>query len=121
MKIHKFRNLQVWQKAMLFVSHVYRISRGFPKNELYGLTDQLRRASATIVLNIAEGSGSGSDKEFARFLRISLRSSYEVVTAVEIAKMLSYGDIHELDKLLDEVDELSAMMTGLLKRLSIVG
>ncbi|MCU0666118.1 MAG: four helix bundle protein [Candidatus Omnitrophica bacterium] len=80
MEIQKFKKLQVWSKAMDFIEQVYLKTSKFPESECYGLTSQIRRASVSIALNIAEGSGSGSDLEFKRFLNIALRSSYEVFT-----------------------------------------
>lgn len=102
---------------MIFIAHVYEVSRTYPKNELFALTDQIRRASVAIALNIAEGSGAGSDKEFVRFLRIALRSIYEVITAIEIARQLQYGNDKDHLALLIEVDELGAMLSGLIKSL----
>lgn len=72
MKNQKFRNLQIWQRAMRFVTSIYELSSKFPADERFGLTNQIRRASVSISLNIAEGSGSGSDPEFRRFLRMVL-------------------------------------------------
>lgn len=116
-KKQKFRKLLIWQKAMLFISHVYKNSNEYPKQEMFGLTDQIRRAAVGISLNIAEGSGAGSDKEFARFLRMALRSLYEVIAACEIAQMLKYSKITESEKLLIEAEELARMIGGLLKKL----
>jgi four helix bundle protein len=118
MKDQKFRKLIVWSKAMDFVELIYKTTHKFPTSEMYGLTSQIRRAATSIALNIAEGSGSGSDKEFCRFLNISLRSSYEVVCGVEVAKRLSYCNSDESDILLKLCDELSAMITGLKKSIS---
>jgi four helix bundle protein len=102
---------------MYFISYVYAASAGYPKREQFGLTDQIRRAATAIALNIAEGSGSGTDKEFVRFLRISYRSVYEVITAAEIAKTLHYGNSDKQDKIIEMADEIAAMLAGLLKRL----
>ncbi len=115
--MQKFRKLIVWKKAMEFISHIYAITNSYPKHELYGLTDQIRRAAVSIALNIAEGVGAGGDKEFKRFLRISFRSVYEVITGVEVAILLRYGKEEENRALLIESDELCAMLTGLMKSL----
>jgi len=115
--MHKFRKLKVWQKGMEFVALVYRVSSKYPKSELFGLTDQIRRAAVSVALSIAEGSGSGSDPEFNRFLKISLRSGYEVITAAEIAIMLNYGIKEENQSIIEKADELGAMITGLMKTL----
>ena len=88
--MHNFKKLTVYQRAIDFVVEIYRISKKFPKDELFGLTSQIRRAATSILLNIAEGSGNKSNKEFQRFLEIALRSAYEVITCLEIALRLDY-------------------------------
>lgn len=117
MKEQKFRKLEVWAKAIDFVEDIYKITNEFPTNERYGLIIQLRRSSTSIALNIAEGSGSGSDIEFNRFLNMSLRSSYEVMCGIEIARRLKYCSSKETSHLLERCDELSAMIVGLKKKL----
>lgn len=102
---------------MEFIAHVYTVTSSYPRYELYGLIDQIRRAAVSIALNIAEGSGAGGDKEFKRFLRISFRSVYEVITGIEVAIRLKYGRDNQNRSLLIESDELCAMLTGLMKSL----
>jgi len=114
---HKFRQLEVWQKSIAFVTKIYRISANFPKEERFGLTNQIRRASISITLNIAEGAGAGSDPEFCRFLKMAQRSAYEVVAALEIAINLHLTETSKLEDAIKEVDQLSAMLTGLIKYL----
>ena len=121
MKLQKFKNLEVWRKAMNFVEIIYRVTQEFPSSELYGLTSQLRRASTSIALNIAEGSGAGTDPEFKRFLNISIRSSYESVCAIEISSRLQYMTPQKKEELLADLDEISAMLVGLSKRLRVKG
>ncbi len=117
MNTHKFRKLNVWQRSIRFVSLIHKITTTFPKEEKYGLIDQIRRAAVSISLNIAEGSGAGSDAEFSRFLRMAQRSSYEVIAALEIAINLKMADKSVIDSAIEEVDQLSAMLTGLIKSL----
>lgn len=117
MNTHKFRKLKVWQRSIQFVSLIYKITSKFPIEEKYGLIDQIRRAAVSICLNIAEGSGSGSDAEFTRFLRIAQRSAYEVVAALEIAINLKMADKIIIDGVINEVDQISAMLSGLIKSL----
>ncbi len=117
MKTHKFRKLTVWQRSIQFVSLIYKITAKFPKEEKYGLVDQIRRAAVSICLNIAEGSGAGSDPEFIRFLRISQRSAYEVIAGLEIAINLKMADDKIITGVIDEVDQISAMISGLIKSL----
>ncbi len=113
----KFRKLDVWNKAMDFVEEVYKTSSQFPQTEIYGLTSQLKRAALSIALNIAEGTGSSSDVEFNRFLNISLRSSYEVICAIEVSKRLKFCNEREAEFLMKKCDEISAMIYGLKKKL----
>lgn len=110
MGIQRFRKLTIWQRSMLFIKQVYIVTKEYPPYERYGLVDQIRRATTAIALNIAEGSGSGSDKEFARFLRIALRSVYETITGLEIGIMLKYGIKADQEKLISEADEIVAMI-----------
>ncbi len=102
---------------MVFVSHIYEITSTYPRHEMFGLIDQIRRAAVSVPLNIAEGFGAGSDKEFVRFLHIAGRSLYEVIAAVEIAIQLKFGKKELNEKLIPEADELGAMIAGLIKRL----
>ena len=117
MKEQKFRKLEVWGKSMDFVEIIYKITEKLPIKETYGLTSQLRRAAISIALNIAEGSGAGSDKEFNRFLTMSLKSSYEVMCGIEVSKRLTYCNNTEAERMLGLCEELSAMITGLKKKL----
>ncbi|HZQ10642.1 MAG TPA: four helix bundle protein [Anaerolineae bacterium] len=112
---HNYRQLDVWRRAIDFVTEIYRLSQKFPKEEQFGLTSQIRRAAVSISLNIAEGSGASSNAEFVRFLEIARRSAYEVMTALEIAEKLKYLLPNEKEKLTKEADEISAMLTGLIK------
>ena len=115
--MHKYRELKVWQRAMGFTITVYRETQGWPQSERYGLTSQIRRAATSISLNIAEGAGNTSNKEFCRFLEFGLRSSYEVMTAIDIARGLEYFSSERADALLAEADEIAAMIVGLMKSL----
>lgn len=103
---------------MEFVTSVYKTSSHYPKTEQYGLIDQIRRAAISIALNIAEGSGAGSDKEFNRFVKMSLRSCYEVISAAEIAILLEYGIKEKNQQIITKADELGAMITGFIKVLN---
>ena len=117
MKKHNFRNLKIYQRSIAFSIDIYKISRCFPKEEIYGITSQIRRAAISISLNIAEGSGNNSEKEFQRFLEIALRSAYEVMACLEIALKLTYCNKEDFDKLSAEADEIAAMITGFSKGL----
>jgi four helix bundle protein len=112
-----FRDLLVWQRSMQLAVAIYRLTRDFPREELYGLTSQTRRAAVSISSNIAEGQGRLSPGEFKQFLGIVRGSNFELQTQIEIARSLKMGD----QKLLDEADGLSQevgkMLFGMLESL----
>lgn len=85
---YKFEKLRVYQNAMLLVQEIYKLIKTLPKEERYGLSDQLRRSSISIVLNIAEGTGGLGDTEFKSFLRNALKSLYETVAGLKVTEML---------------------------------
>jgi four helix bundle protein len=104
--IHSYKDLIVWQRAMELVTAVYELTELFPKEEMYGLTSQIRRSAVSIPSNIAEGRVRGSKKEYMQFLRIAYGSGAELETQIEIAKRLkSTKDINyqRADSLLLEV------------------
>jgi len=116
-KIRSFRDLDVWKKGIEIVKNVYRMSGTFPTQETYGLTGQMRRASASIPSNVAEGFNRFQNKEYKRFLHIALGSCAELETQIEIASELKYIDDKQKEKLLDETDHESRMLTNLIKKL----
>ena len=115
--MHKFRELKVWQRSLAFTLVVYEESKRFPADERYGLYSQVRRAACGIPMNIAEGAGCGSNKDFCRFLSIALRQGYELITATEIARGLGYWQNELCDRQNKEADEIIAMTVGLMKSL----
>jgi four helix bundle protein len=115
--MHKYRELKVWRRAMTFTVAIYRESREWPSDERFGLISQIRRAVNAVPLNIAEGAGNNSDREFCRFLEIALRSVYETMTAIDIARGLEFLPNERADTLLTEADEIAAMLVGLMKSL----
>lgn len=86
----KFEKLRIWQTSVTFGEEVFKLSKAFPKDELYSLTSQIRRAVDSIALNIAEGATGNSQAEFRRFVGYSLRSLAEVVTCLHKAKLRGY-------------------------------
>jgi len=114
----KFENLIVWQKAVQLTDMVYEITAKFPKEELYGLTSQMRKAANSVSLNIAEGSTGQTNPEFKRFLSISLRSNIEVVGCLFLAKRRGYIDQREFDKIYAHCEEILAMIKALQNTLS---
>ena len=112
----KYQKLVVWQKAMSFVTEVYRVTRTFPGDERFGLTSQMRRAAISVPSNIAEGAGRGSDREFIRFLQIAKGSLFELETQIGICQRL--GLLTEAQDLLKRVDHQAAMITNLIESLN---
>jgi len=110
MKTHK--DLDVWKRGISFVEQIYKITKKFPKEELYGLTSQLRRAAVSFPSNIAEGAARSSTKEYIQFCYIALGSLSEVETQVIIAGKLGYIPAGTL---LEEVEALRRMSLNLIK------
>jgi len=115
--IKSYRDLVVWQKAMDLVTEVYRVSKKFPKDELFGLTGQMRRAAVAVPSNIAEGYGKSSRKEYIYFLSNARGSLLELETQMLIASNLSYLKESEVDDLLSLVSQVGRIIHGLLSSL----
>jgi four helix bundle protein len=115
--MHNLNELQVYKKALLYTKNVREITKRFPKDELFGLISQFKRAADSIVLNIAEGAGNSSNKEFIRFLDYSIRSAFECKGCLDIAlgNMFIVETVYH--KIFQETDELIAMLYGLQKHL----
>ncbi len=115
--IHSHKDLIVWQKSMDLVCLIYELTEQFPKEEVYGLTSQMRRSAVSMPLNIAEGRRRGSRKDFTQFLRIASASGAELETQIAIAKRLPKTrqyDYQTIDTLLEEVQKmLSSMISKL--------
>ena len=88
--IKSYTYLEIYKESYKFSLYVYKITSKFPKEEIYGITSQLRRAAVSVLLNIAEGYGRQSKEEFKRFLKISLGSNNETITLIELCKDLGY-------------------------------
>ena len=113
--IKSYRELNVWQKAMDFAVHVYKVQQGFPSEERYGLCDQLRRAVVSIPSNIAEGRGRETAKDFSHFLTLARGSLNEVSTQLELAARLGYLDSGS--GLYEESQEIRKMLNAMIQRL----
>ena len=105
--------LDVWVKAVDYVVMVYSATKGFPAEERFGLTSQLRRAAVSIPANIAEGAARKTDKEFLQFLSIAKGSSREVETELLIALKLGFLSQNVYDQLRNEIDSIGRMLVGL--------
>jgi four helix bundle protein len=110
-----YQDLVVWQNAMSLVESVYRATRGFPHEEVYGLTAQLRRAAVSIPSNIAEGQGRRSARDFLRFLSMAYGSLREVETQVLIAERLNYLDAKQRTAIGKGVSEVGRLINGMMR------
>lgn len=117
MKGFLHKNLTVWQKSYSLAKDIYFITRNFPKSELYGLTSQMRRAASSIPLNIAEGKGRASKKEFLNFLNIARGSLYELSTCLDLVKDLEMINMDDYKALSNATGETLAQLNGLTKHL----
>lgn len=117
MEKFNFEKLEVYQKSLVFIDNVYKLTKEFPKAEVYGLSSQFRRASTSIALNIAEGAGS-SNPEFRRYLQIALNSVKECVVCSEIANRQLYLEDELNHQFRKDLSELSKMITSLMNYLS---
>ena len=107
-----FRELQVWHKAHELALSIYKVSAKFPKEEVYGLTSQIRRAAVSVPTNIAEGCGRGSKKELKQFLMISMGSASEVEYQILLSQELGYIDSKAYDNLNSGIQEIKKMLSG---------
>jgi len=115
--IESHRELQVWQRAIQMSIAIYRLTASFPKQEIYGLTAQLRRAGISVPSNIAEGYGRGSKGEYKQFLSIAKGSNLEVQTQLLIAKELEFADAPRIEKVEALTIEIDKMLNAILKKL----
>lgn len=115
-RIQSYRDLQVWQRAVDLTVTLYRITKDFPQTELYGLTNQLRRAAVSIPSNIAEGHRRPT-KEFGRFLTIALGSAPELATQIEIAHRIGYLDDPDSQSLQAELSIIERQLYSLINRI----
>ncbi|MCI0630275.1 MAG: four helix bundle protein [Phycisphaerales bacterium] len=112
-----FRKLDVWQKAHALVVAIYKASTSFPKEELYGLTSQLRRSAVSVPSNLAEGCGRGSDADLARFVQMAMGSASEMEYQLLVIHDLGYVATQVYDTLNSAVCEIKRMLAGLLQKL----
>ena len=115
--MQSFRNLRVWEKVHLLTLDVYKSSRSFPRDEIYGLTSQMRRASASTEANIAEGACRKGDTEFGRFLQIAMGSASELEYHLLLAHDLPLFDVPNYKRLEGEMIEVKRMLATLIRKL----
>jgi four helix bundle protein len=111
-----YRDLHVWQESIELTLNVYRATKNFPAQEMYGLSSQLRRAAVSVASNIAEGKGRSSDKELLQFLSRARGSLYEIETQLEIAGRLGYISRDEQNALCREASDIGKMLNGMMSK-----
>lgn len=112
--MYRFEKLRVYQNALLLVEEVYEVAKQLPTSERFALSDQLKRSSVSVVLNIAEGTSGSGDIQFKRFLRIALGSLYETVAGLKIVEKLFEPSIRKALELCDTIGkELQALLKSL--------
>ena len=114
-----YRDLIAWQKAMVLVTEIYRVTANFPREERYGLTNQLRRAAVSVPSNIAEGQARFSRKEFRQFLSHARGSVAEIETQISIAANLCYLNQEEATFLFKILSELGRVLNGLIAAINV--
>src|SRR5450432_1377471 len=115
--MQSFKSLKVWEKAHALTLDIYRSSASFPREEMYGLTSQMRRSSASIGANIAEGTCRKGDVEFGRFVQIAMGSASELEYHLLLAKDLELLESFDYERLAEEVIEVKRMLASLLLKL----
>lgn len=115
--IQSYRDLKVWQQAMTLAEQCYRITRQFPKEELYGMTSQVRRSAASVAANIAEGHGRNSRGEYIQFLRVAQGSLKELETHLILATRVGLMSRGIIDNVLQQSEGLGKMLRALIRSL----
>ncbi len=110
--MRNYQNLEVWKVSMLLVKEVYLLTKFFPKEELFALTSQIKRASVSVSANIAEGLGRQYKKDTLQFLHISRGSLYELETLINVAVMVEIVNAEQFEKLLKMIDETARLLSG---------
>ena len=117
-EVKTYKDLLVWQKAIHFVTQVYKAVKGFPQEELYGLTSQIKRAAVSIPSNIAEGYGRKSTKDYLRFLQIAMGSIFEIQTQLEISKNLEFVSESSFGELYEYSREIERMLSSMINKVT---
>lgn len=112
-----FEDLKVWQKGMELVKQVYQVTQDFPRDEMFGMTSQIRRAAVSVPVNIAEGKGRYHTKEYIQFLYTARGSIFEVMTLVKIGQELQYIKQIQSEEIQQICSEIIAMLNGLIQKI----
>lgn len=115
--MHNFRNLKVWKTAFELVTEIYFETKSFPKEEVFGLTSQIKRSAVSIPSNIAEGCGRNTDKQLLHFLNIAQGSACELETQLLLAEQLNYIKREQCKELVSRLQEVQKMIAGFKKTL----
>ena len=115
--MRNFKNLKIWQKGFDIAVKSFKLTSVFPREEKFGICSQITKAAVSIPSNVAEGSSRSSEKEYARFIEISLGSSYELETQLLISSAVNFGDCNLRNELLNDVNEEQKMLAGFLNNL----
>jgi four helix bundle protein len=110
MGMHKFRELKIWQRSMDLTEMIYQLTDGFPKDEKFGLSAQLKRCAVSIPSNISEGAGRGTNRQFKYFLAISMGSCNEVQTQIELSFRFKFIKKEVLEKVVEETIQIYRMI-----------
>lgn len=117
MAVHNFKKLEVWKKSRSFVKDVFVMTAKFPTEERFGITSQIRRAAVSVSLNISEGSGRGTDKDFKHFLDTSFASALEVENLIYLCFDLEFISEDLQNKMVEKIIEIQKMIRGLQEKL----
>ncbi|MGK0388508.1 MAG: four helix bundle protein [Maribacter sp.] len=118
-KMHNFKDLKVWQKARILVTNIYSLTKAFPKEEMFGLTNQMRRAAVSIPSNIAEGCGRGTNRQLAQYLDIAQGSSTELETQTILAFDLGFISENQKEEHCQKINEVQKMIRGFKRTLNV--
>lgn len=116
--LKSYKDLKVWQKSFELCKKIYRVSRGFPADERFGLVAQVRRAAVSVPSNIAEGHSRDTTRDYVRFLWLARGSLGEIETQLMLARDLQFVRPEEVDSVLSSLDEVGRMLRGLIRSLS---
>lgn len=115
--MRNFKQLKIWQKGFQIAVKSFQLVNSFPKEEKFGLSSQITRAAVSIPSNIAEGSSRSSNKDYNRFIEISLGSSFEIETQLLIAEAVNFGEKEKRTELLKDIDEEQKMLMSFMSKL----
>ena len=116
--MRNFKELKIWQKGFQIAVNSFKLTSAFPKEEKFGITSQITKAAVSIPSNIAEGSSRSSEKDYNRFIEISLGSSFELETQLLISADVNYGNIEIRNEMLKDIDEEQKMLISFMNKLN---